>query len=46
MAEFKKGYQTRTSLVKDERGDLLANLHKTVNRWKNYLSDIQCTGDG
>jgi hypothetical protein len=26
--EFKKGYQPRTNLVKDERGDLLADPHK------------------
>jgi hypothetical protein len=35
--EFKKGYQTRTNLVKDERDDLLAGPHKILNRWKNYF---------
>jgi hypothetical protein len=44
--EFKKGYQPRTYLVKDERGDLLAHPHKTLNRWKNYLSAVGCTGGG
>jgi hypothetical protein len=29
--EFKKGYQRRTKLVKDEKGDLLADSHKIVN---------------
>jgi hypothetical protein len=24
-------------LVKDERGDLLADPHKILNRWKNYI---------
>jgi hypothetical protein len=33
--EFKKGYQPRTNLVKDERGDLVADSHKISNRWKN-----------
>jgi hypothetical protein len=33
ITEFKKSYQPRTDLVKDERGDLLANTHKIVNRW-------------
>jgi hypothetical protein len=42
-AEFKKVYQPRTNVVKDERSDLLADPHKTVNRWKNYLSAIECT---
>jgi hypothetical protein len=38
--EFKKGYQPRTNLVKDERGDLLADPHKILNRWKNYFSEL------
>jgi hypothetical protein len=32
IKEFKKGYQPRTSLVKDENGDLLANSHNIFNR--------------
>jgi hypothetical protein len=35
--EFKKGYQPRNNLVKDERSDLLADPHKILNRWKNYF---------
>jgi hypothetical protein len=35
--EFKNGYQHRTNLVKDERGDLLAGPHKVLNRLKNYF---------
>jgi hypothetical protein len=36
--EFKKGYQPRSNLVKDENGDLLADFHNILNRWKNnYL---------
>jgi hypothetical protein len=35
ISEFKEGYQPRTNLVKDERGDLLVDLHKILNRWKN-----------
>jgi hypothetical protein len=30
--EFKKGYQPRTNLIKDESGDLLADPHKILNR--------------
>jgi hypothetical protein len=44
--EFKKGYQPRTNLVKDERGDLLADPHKILNRWKNCLSAVECTWGG
>jgi hypothetical protein len=29
--EFKNGYQPRTNLVKEEKGDLLAHPHKIVN---------------
>jgi hypothetical protein len=38
--EFKKGYQPRNNLVKDERDDLLADPHKILNRWKNYFSEL------
>jgi hypothetical protein len=37
---FKKGYQPRTNLVKDERGDLLADPQKILNRWKNYFCQL------
>jgi hypothetical protein len=36
--EFKKGYQARTKLVKDENGDLIVDSHNILKRWKNYLS--------
>jgi hypothetical protein len=35
---FKRGYQLRNNLVKDENGDLVADWHNTLNRWKNYFS--------
>jgi hypothetical protein len=38
--EFKKGYQPRASLVKDERSDLLVDPHKILNRWKN--TSVSC----
>jgi hypothetical protein len=38
--EFKKGYQPRSNLVKDENGDLLADSHNILNRWKNYFSQL------
>jgi hypothetical protein len=40
ITEFKKGYQLRTNLVKDERGYLLADSHKILNRWKNYFFQL------
>jgi hypothetical protein len=41
--DFKRGYQPRCNLVKDENGDLLADPHNIVNRWKNYFSVIEGT---
>jgi hypothetical protein len=38
--EFKKGYQPRTNLIKHKRGDLLADHHKILNRWKNYFCQL------
>jgi hypothetical protein len=41
--EYRKGYQPRTNLVKDENADL-ADSHNIVNRWKNYFSELfECT---
>jgi hypothetical protein len=38
--DFKKGYQPRSNLVKDENGDLLADSHNILIRWKNYFSQL------
>jgi hypothetical protein len=37
---FKRGYQLINNLVKDENGDLLADSHNILSRWKNYFSQI------
>jgi hypothetical protein len=36
--EFKKGCQPRSNFVKGDKGDLLADSHNILNRWKNYFS--------
>ena len=33
--DFKKRYQPRTIIVKDEKGDLVADSHSIMTRWKN-----------
>jgi len=38
--DFKKGYQPRCSIVKDEKGDLVADSHSIVVRWRNYFSRL------
>ena len=36
--DFKKGYQPRTNVVKDDKGDLATNSHSILARWRNYFS--------
>jgi len=38
--DFKKGYKLRCNIVKDEKGDLVADSHNIVARWKNYFSQL------
>jgi hypothetical protein len=38
--EFRRGYQPRSNFVRDENGDLLADSHNILNRWKNYFSQL------
>jgi hypothetical protein len=38
--DFKRGYQPRSKVVKDRNGDLLADSHSIVIRWKNYVSQL------
>jgi len=37
ITDFKKGYQHRTRIVNDEKGDLVADSHSSMARWKNYF---------
>jgi len=38
--DFKKRYQPRCNIVKDEKGDLFADSHSIVDRWRNYFSQL------
>jgi hypothetical protein len=38
--EFERDYQPRNNLAKDENGDLLADFHNILTRWKNYFSHL------
>ena len=38
--DFKKGYQPRCNIVKDEKGDLFADSYSIVARWRNYFSQL------
>ena len=38
--DFKKGYQPRCNIVKNEKGDLAADSPSIVARWRNYFSKL------
>jgi hypothetical protein len=38
--EFKRGYQPRSNVEKDEKGDLVADSHSILARWKNHFSQL------
>ena len=38
--DFKKGHQPRCNIVKDEKGDVVADSHSIVDRWRNYFSQL------
>jgi hypothetical protein len=37
---FKKGYQPRIIIVKDEKGGLVAISHGVLARWRNHFSQL------
>ena len=37
---MKNGYQPRTRIVNDEKGDLVTDSHSIVARWRNDFSQI------
>jgi len=40
IIDFKKGYQPRTNILMDDKGDLVADSHSILARWRNYFSQI------
>ena len=38
--EFKNGHQPGCNIVKDEKGDLVADSHNIVARWRKYFSKL------
>jgi hypothetical protein len=38
--EFKEGYQPRINVVKDEKGNLVADSHSILARWRNHFSQL------
>jgi hypothetical protein len=40
ISDFKKGYQPRTNIVKDETGDLITDAHSILAIWGNHFSQL------
>ena len=40
ISHFKKGHQPKCNIIKDEKGDLLADSHSIVARWRKYFSQL------
>jgi len=40
IRDFKKGYQPRTYVVKDDKDDFITYSHSTLARWRNYFSHL------
>jgi hypothetical protein len=40
IIDFKKGYKPRTNIVRDEKGDLVADSHSILGRWMNHFSQL------
>jgi len=40
ISDFKNGYQRRTNIVKNEKGDLVSDCHSILARWRNHFSQL------
>jgi hypothetical protein len=38
--EFKKGYQPRINIIKDENGNLITDPQNILNSWKNFFNQV------
>ena len=40
IIDFKTGYQHRTNIIKSKKGDLIADCHSILARWRNHFSQL------
>jgi hypothetical protein len=40
ISDFKKCYQPRTNIVKDEKGGLVTDCHSILAVWRNHCSQL------
>jgi hypothetical protein len=39
-SDFKKGYRPGTNIVNNEKGDLVADCHRILVRWRNHFPQL------
>ena len=40
ISDFKKGYQPRSKIIKNEKGVMVADSHNILVRWRYHLSQV------
>ena len=40
ISDFKKGSEPRTSIVIDEKGDMVTDFHSISARWRNHFCQL------
>jgi hypothetical protein len=40
ITDFKLGYEPRTNIVNEEKGDMVTDSHSILARWKNSYSQL------
>ena len=40
ISDFKNGFQPRTDVAEDERGDLVTGSHSILAKWRNHFSPL------
>ena len=40
ISDFKNGYLHRTNILKDDQGDLVADSHSILARWRNHFCQL------
>jgi hypothetical protein len=38
--DFKKGYQHRNNIVKDEKSGLVADIYSILSKWRNHFCQV------
>ena len=46
IKDFKKGYQARVNVIKNENAEFLSDSNSILNRWENYFSQLLNVHEG